>query len=158
MKNKILLLPLAAALLAGGFIATKTHAATDDSATPAARGRIFQRIADKLDLTADQRASIKTILAGEKDTLKPLLTSLHDSRKNLRDAIRAKDASETSVRTASAKVAGVEADMAVERLKLFGKISPILTEEQRQKAAELQARADEFFDGAIARLGSGLDN
>ncbi|MDR3458188.1 MAG: periplasmic heavy metal sensor [Verrucomicrobiae bacterium] len=157
MKNKLLLGSLAAALLAGGFIATKTSAA-DDPQTPAPRGRIFQRIADKLDLTADQRAQIKTILAGEKGKLKPLIAGLHDARKNLRDAIRAQDASEASVRAAAARVAGVEADLAVERLQLFGKISPILTAEQRQKAADLQARADEFMDGAIARLGSGLDN
>jgi Spy/CpxP family protein refolding chaperone len=157
MKNKLLLLPLAAALLAGGFIATKTHAATDDSAPPA-RGRIFQRIAEKLDLNDDQQVKIKSVLADESDTLKPLLTSLHDSRKSLREAIRAKDATEASVRAASAKVAGVEADMAVERMKLFGKISPILTEEQRQQAADLQARADDFVDSAIARLGTGLDN
>jgi len=153
----MLLCSLAAALLAGGFIATKAFAA-DNPEAPAMRGKILQRIADKLDLTADQRAQIKTILLGEKDTLKPLLTSLHDSRKGLREAIRAKDASEASVRAASAKVAGVEADLAVERLKLFGKISPILTDEQRQKAADLQARADDLIDGAIARLGSGSND
>jgi Spy/CpxP family protein refolding chaperone len=157
MKHKMLLCSLAAALLAGGFIATKAFAA-DNPEAPAMRGKILQRIADKLDLTADQRAQIKTILLGEKDTLKPLLTSLHDSRKGLREAIRAKDASEASVRAASAKVAGVEADLAVERLKLFGKISPILTDEQRQKAADLQARADDLIDGAIARLGSGSND
>jgi|SRR5450756_218666 len=157
MRNKMLLCSLVAALLAGGFIATKTTAA-DDSQAPALRGRIFQRLAEKLDLTAGQQAQIKTILLGEKDTLKPLLSSLHDARKNLRTAIRASDASETSVRAASVKVAGVEADFAVERMKLFGKISPILSDEQRQKAVDLQSRADEFMDGAIARLGSGQDN
>jgi Spy/CpxP family protein refolding chaperone len=157
MKHKLLLCSLAAALVAGGFVATKAFAA-DNPEAPAMRGKILQRIADKLDLTADQRAQIKTILMGEKGTLKPLITSLHDSRKGLREAIRAKDASEASVRAASAKVAGVEADLAVERMKLFSKISPILTDEQRQKAADLQAHADEFIDGAIARMGSGLDN
>ena len=153
----MLLCSLAAALFAGGFISTKT-AAADNPEAPAMRGKILQRIADQLDLTADQRAQIKTILLGEKDSLKPLITSLHDARKNLREAIRAKDASEASVRAASAKVAGVEADLAVERLKLFGKISPVLTDEQRQKAADLQARADELIDGAIARLGSGSND
>ena len=157
MKNKILLLYLAAVLAAGGFAVTQALAA-DPSATPALPGRIFQRIADKLDLTADQQAQIKAILAAEKDNLQPLLSAVHDTRKNLREAIRAKDANETSVRAASAKVAAAEADLAVERMKLFGKISPILTDEQRQQAAGLQARADEFVDTAIARLGSGLDN
>jgi Spy/CpxP family protein refolding chaperone len=155
MKHKFLLGSLAALLVAGSLVATKAFAA-DNDATPAS-GRVLQRIADKLDLTADQRSQIKTVFAGEKDTLKPLLANLHDARVDLRAAIRAKDATEASVRAASTKVAGVESDLAVERLKLFGKIAPILTDEQRQKLADMQARTDEFIDAAIARLGSGLD-
>src|ERR1017187_625910 len=113
MKNKILLCTLAAALAAGGFTATKVFAA--DTTAPA-RGKILQRIADKLNLTGDQRTQIKAVLVGEKDTLAPLRAGLHDARKNLRTAIRASDANEASVRAASAKVAGAEADLAVERM------------------------------------------
>jgi Spy/CpxP family protein refolding chaperone len=155
MKNKILLCTLAAALAAGGFTATKVFAA--DTTAPA-RGKILQRIADKLNLTGDQRTQIKAVLVGEKDTLAPLLTTLHDARKNLRTAIRASDANETSVRAASAKVASAEADLAVERMKLYGKIAPILTDAQRQQLADLQQRADDFVDNVIARIGSGLGN
>ena len=155
MKNKILIFTLAAALAAGGFTATKLFAADNAAAAPA-RGRILQRIADKLNLTGDQRTQIKSVLAGEKNTLAPLLGQLHDTRKNLRAAIRAGDANETSVRAASAKVAAAEADLAVERLKLYGKIAPILTDAQRQQLAGLQQRADEFVDNVIARIGSGL--
>jgi len=158
MKHKVLLCTLAAALLAGGFIATRAYAADTNAAPPALRARIFQRIAQKLGLTADQKAQIKTILLGEKDVLQPLIASLHDARVNLRTAIRASDANEASVRAASAKVAVVESDLAVERLKLFGKIAPVLTPEQLQQAADLQARADESVDYAIARLGSRPDN
>ena len=158
MKNKILLGTLAAALVAGGFTATKTLAAEKSGGTPAPmRGKILQRLADRLELTADQRSQIKTILAGEQDNLKPLLTSLHDARTNLRAAIHASDANETSVRAASAKVASAEADLAVERLKISGKIAPILTADQRQKISELEARVDEFASHALARLGEGRD-
>jgi periplasmic protein CpxP/Spy len=155
MKNKILICTLAAALAAGGFVVTKTFAA-EDSATAPARGHFLQRIADKLNLTADQRTQIKAILVADKDTLAPLLSTLHDARKNLRSAIRASDANEASVRAASAKVAAAEADLAVERMKLYGKIAPILTDAQRQQLADLQQRADEFVDNAIASIGSGL--
>jgi Spy/CpxP family protein refolding chaperone len=157
MKTKLFILTLAAALLAGGLITTKTWAAGSADAVPL-RGKILQRIAEKLNLTADQKAQIKTILAGEKDTLKPLLAALHDARKNLRAAIRADGANETSVRAASATVAGAEADLAVERLKLYGKIAPILTAEQRQQISEFEQRADEFVDNAIDRIGDALAN
>lgn len=157
MKNKFLLCALAAALVAGGFVATKSFAA-ENAVTAPAGGRLMQRIAAKLNLTSDQRTQIKAVITAEKDTLAPLLTALHDSRKDLRAAIRASDASEASVRAAAAEVAAAEADLAVERMKLYGKIAPILTDAQRQQLADLQARADEFVDNVIARFGAGLGN
>ena len=141
MKNKILLGSLAAALVAGGFTATKTLAAEKSGAAPAPLlGKFFQRLAARLELTADQRSQIEPILESEREHLKPLLTSLQDARINLRAVIHADGANETSVRAASAKVASAEADLAVERLKISGKIAPILTAEQRQKISELEAR------------------
>ena len=158
MKNKILIGALAAAILAGGFTAVTTYAAGDsDTSTAApARGKILQRIAEKLNLTDDQKSQIKTILTGEKDNLQPLIAAVHQARVGLRTAIRAGDATETSVRAASAKVAGAEADLAVERMKLYGKIAPILSDAQRQQLSDMQQQADEFVDNVIARVGSGL--
>ena len=157
MKNKILICTLAAAVVAGGLAATKIFAADNSSATTA-RGQIFQRIAEKLNLTADQKSQIKTILTGQRDTLQPLLAALHEARENLRTAIRAGDATKASVRAASAKVAAAESDLAVERMKIYGKIAPVLTDEQRQKIAAFEQRADEFVDNVIAQIGSGLGN
>ena len=150
MKNKILISTLAAAVVAGGLIAPQTYAA-DNSVAPPARGQFLQRIAQRLDLTDDQKSQIKTILAGEKDNLQPLLAALHNARKNLRAAIRADDADEASVRAESAKVASAEADMAVERMKLYGKIAPILTDEQRRKIAGFEQRLDRKVGGAVGR-------
>ena len=155
MKNKILIYTMTAALTVCGFIATKSLAADNATSTPARQG-ILQRIADKLNLTSDQRTQIKAILVADKDTLAPLLGAVHDARKNLRTAIRASDANEASVRAASAKVASAEADLAVERMKLYGKIAPILTDVQRQQIADWQQGADDFADNAITRFGSGL--
>jgi protein CpxP len=155
MNTKFLTLIAAGLLVASGLT---PHLLADDSPsnTPP-HGRIFERIAERLNLTPDQRAQIKAILAGDKDTLRSLLDQLHDARANLRTAIRAADASESSVRTASAKVAGVEADLAVERMKLYGRIAPILTDDQRRKISELEQTADEFVEHAIAQVGSGLN-
>ena len=151
--NKILTVTLAAVLNLGGLATTPSLAAETSPPAQPLRQRIFQRIADKLNLTDDQKAQIKTILSGERGTLQPLLSRLHDARKNLRAAIRASDASEAAVRAASAQVADVEADLAVERMKIFGKIAPILTDEQRRKIADLEQNADATADSAIAQLG-----
>jgi len=102
----------AAAIIAGGFI-TSTSLAADNPAAGPLRGQMFKRIAERLDLTADQKAQIKTILAGEKDTLQSLLGQLHDARKDLRESIQAGNAN--------------------------GQIVAILTPEQRAKFEKLKA-------------------
>jgi Spy/CpxP family protein refolding chaperone len=104
----------------------------------------------------EQVAKLKAELTGEKDTLRSLIFALHTARIALREAIQAPDANETSVRAASAKVAVAEADLAVERLKLYSKIGPILTEEQREKVKVFQAKIDDFLDTAINRIGEHL--
>ena len=117
---------------------------------------MLQGLAKKLNLTDDQKTQIKAVLIADKGTLVGLFGQLHEARQNLRAAIHASDANETGVRAASAKVASAEADLAVERMKLYGKIAPILTDDQRAQLAGLQQRADEFVDNVIARIGSGL--
>ena len=156
MKTKTILgLATAAAILVGGLITTRTLAA-DDSALAAhpQRGQFLKRMAEKLKLTSDQKSQIKTIVSGEKDTLKTLIGQLHEARKNLRSAIQAADANEASVRAVSDKVAAVESDLAVERMKLFGKIAPILTDEQRRQISDFTQRADDAVDMAIANIGT----
>ncbi|MEI8289009.1 MAG: Spy/CpxP family protein refolding chaperone [Verrucomicrobiota bacterium] len=157
MKTKFLILALAAAVLAGGLIATKTFAA-DQQASGSMREKIRQRIAEKLGLTDGQKSQIKAVYAGEKDALKPLLTQLHEARVGLRAAIRATDANEAAVRTTSAKVAAAEADLAVERMKLAAKINPILNDEQRRKIGEMEQKVDDFMDKSIAHLGEAAAN
>jgi Spy/CpxP family protein refolding chaperone len=154
MKHTFFLVVLAAALAVGGFAVT--HARAAEKSAPEMRTKIFQRIAQRLELTDEQKSAAKKVLAGEKATWKPLLAALVDARKNLRAAIRAGDANESSVRAASAKVASAEADLAVERMKLFAKLSPILTEEQRAKISEWEARMDGLREAMLARVGEGL--
>ena len=156
--SKWMAIGLVAAVGACGTFAFKARAAERTFGARAARGQFLERAKEKLGLTDDQAAQIKNALLAEKDTLKGLISKLHDARTGLREAIQASNATETTVRAASAKVAAVEADLAVERLKLFGKISPILTEEQRAKIKEFQSRLDDFVDGAIDRLGERLDS
>ena len=145
---------MAAGLLAaGGLITIKANAAEKPALNRGSRGQFLERAKEKLGLTDEQVTKIKAELKGEKGTLTELLSRLHEARANLREVIQATDATETSVRAASAKVAAVEADLAVERLKLYGRISPILTAEQREKVVEFQSRLDEFLDNRINRLG-----
>ena len=155
---KLLTIATAAAIIAGGLTSAPAQDTNSAAGTRPGRGQILQRIAKKLNLTDDQKSQIKAVLGGEKDTLKSLFGQLHDARKNLRAAIHANDANEAAVRAASAKVASVEADWAVERMKLYGKIAAILTDQQRRKIADFEQRFDNVVGGAIARMDERSDN
>jgi len=60
------------------------------------------------------------------------------------------------VRAASARVAEVQADLAVERAKLHGRISPILNAEQLSRLKVFQQKVDEFLDRIIETVGERL--
>jgi Spy/CpxP family protein refolding chaperone len=117
----------------------------------------MDRAAERLGLSPDQTAKIKAELAAEKGTLTPLIQTLHSARMGLRQTIQKSGVTENEVRGASAKVASAEADLAVERAKLYGRISPILTAQQLQRLNEMQQRADDLVDGAITLFGQRLN-
>jgi Spy/CpxP family protein refolding chaperone len=153
---KYLALTAAVALAIGGMFALNSRAAQSASDDGALGGKLRERVKEKLNLSEDQLAKIKTQLKSEKDNITSLLTRLHDAHAQLRTEIHKAGATEASVREIAAKVSAVEADLAVERLKLYGKISPILTADQRAKLAEFEAGIDQFIERVINRIDSKL--
>jgi len=147
---------MAAGLASGGLIVRKSQAVERAAPQHPFRGQLLERAKEKLSLTDEQIEKIKTELKADKDTIKSQLSQLHEARVGLRAAIQASDATEASVRAASVKVASAEANLAVERFKLYGKISPLLTAEQREKVKEFQEKIDDLVDGIINRIGEHL--
>ncbi len=151
---------MAAAVALGGAMLVKAQTtdtnqvSSADTSRPG--GRLMGRLRGQLGLSHEQTATIRASLAADKDNLTQLLSSLHEARMNLRETIRKPGATENEIRGASARVASVEADFAVERAKLYGKISAVLTPEQIAKLDELQQRADDSVDGAIVGFGRRL--
>jgi len=155
--SKWSVIAVAAAVFASGALFTiKARAAEKPAFQRAFRGQFLQRAREKLGLSDEQVAKIRSELKTEKETLTGLLSQVHEARVGLREAIQAADANETTVRAASAKVAAAEADLAVERLKLYGRISPILTAQQRDQIMEFQVKLDDFVDNVISHLGDRL--
>jgi len=146
---KWLVIAMAAAVAAGGVMMVQAQNTGAKARGPGpGRGGLLARMANRQNLTADQRAKIKTALAGERETLSGLLTSLQQARAGLRKAIQTPDVSENEVRGAAAKVAAVEADLAVERAKIYGRIRPMLTAAQPDRMGGAQQRVDELADDA----------
>jgi Spy/CpxP family protein refolding chaperone len=152
---KWMAITMAAAVAVGGMTMVKARA-SETRLARAGQGRFLARATEKLGLSDEQVGKIKAELRGDKEKLKGLLGALHDARVNLRETIQNPGSSEADIRAASAKVAAVEADFAVERAALYGKISPILTADQLAKVNEFQQRVDDFLDGAIMNFGKRL--
>ena len=145
-----------AALAIGCLFALNGRAAQSASADGPIGSKLRERVKEKLNLTDDQLAQIKQQLKSEKGNITGLLTRMHDAHTGLRTEIQKPNASETSVREAAAKLSAVESDLAVERLKLHGKISPILTADQRAKLVQMEAGIDQFVERAIDRVDTKL--
>ena len=154
--TKWLALTMAAAIIVGGITVSRIQAA--QSGGPFARqgAALRSRLIERLGLTEKQVAKIKAELRAEKDALTSLLKRLHDAHGQLRSTIQQDGVTEEAVRAAASKVATVQADIAVERAKLHGKISPILTADQLVQMNEFQQKVDAFLDRAIETIGERL--
>lgn len=158
MKNSkwlVITLAVAAVVAAGGVTLVRARA-QDAGAGGFGRGRILAQVKAKLGLSNDQVGQIKGQLSADRGQLTGLLTAWHEARVSLRETIQKPGASEAEIRAAAARVAAVEADLAVERARLYGKISPILTADQLARVGEFQQRVDDLVDGAIMVLGKRL--
>jgi protein CpxP len=110
-------------------------------------------MAKELQLTTQQKQQIKEIFARNRPQNEPLMKQMHTERQALRTLIQANAIDEAAIRAQSAKVAAVEADLAVQRAKVAREIRAILTPEQIAKEKELQAQRDKKMEERAARRG-----
>ncbi len=141
---------IVAALTVGGFFAFLAHADTTNE-VGAANGRFGRRLA-QLGLTDQQRVQVKAILRGYQPTVGPLVKEVVTERRALRDTIRAQTIDETAIRAEAAKVASLEADLAVQRAHVAHDIRAVLAPEQIQKLKNMQMDEDARFDGFLQHI------
>jgi Spy/CpxP family protein refolding chaperone len=140
---------IVAALTVGGFFAFLAHADTNEVGI--ANGRFVRRLA-QLGVTDQQRAQVKSILRSYQPTVGPLVKEVVTERRALRDTIRAQTIDETAIRAGAAKVASLEADLAVQRAHVVHDIRAVLTPGQIQKLKALQMDVDARFDGLLQHI------
>ena len=136
---------LAAATLLG---TTLVFAAGEGGPVAGIRERIKQRLIH-VGVTAEQRDQVREVLKSFMPEVAPLVKQSIQERKALRDAIRATPVNEAAIRAQSAKVAAIDAELAVKRAQIIEKVRPILTPEQ---LGELGRMEDEFH----AKINDGL--
>jgi periplasmic protein CpxP/Spy len=96
-----------------------------------------------LDLTDAQKDQVKSIMQSHADERKALGDRARTAHQALQAAITADSVDEALIRQRSADVAAVDADIAVAEARVHAEIWQILTPEQKTKAKEFQAKAQE---------------
>lgn len=146
-----------AALVAATSSAPLTaHAFMGDDGAPQA-GRHFKKMAAELGLSDQQKQEIKDVFKKDRPRIQPLMKQHLAERRALRSLVQADVIDEAAIRAQSAKVAAVEADLAVQRAKAGQEIRKLLTPEQVQKFKEIQAKRDRKLDEFSSQTGKRLD-
>lgn len=107
----------------------------------------FAMLAEKLDLTEAQRTKMREVFQKNMPLAKPYFEKLMKERRELRTLIQSGSADEAAIRAQAAKVAGVEADLAVQRAQMAKECRAILTPKQIEKLNALQKEREGKFDG-----------
>jgi protein CpxP len=85
--------------------------------------------------------------------MKPIFTKLINEKRALRNLIQSGTANEAAIRAQAAKVAGVEADVAVQHAQMAKQFRAILTPEQIEKFKAAQKEHDSKFDKIREHMG-----
>ena len=110
-------------------------------------GQAILHILGKLDLTDEQKESVKKITEEAKEKNKTAAEAVIEARKALREAVEKGD--EEAVRKAATELGKALGDQAVLKVQTMASIKKVLTPEQLQKLEELKAKMKERAEEAL---------
>ena len=123
--------------------------------------KMFNRVADRLDLSDSQRDQVKGILRTHKDAIVAQIQATQKARQGLHQAISANPIDENGIRAAAAKLGQVEGDGAVLHAQIRAEILPVLNDDQKQNLESFNKtmkgpgdRLANSFNEFIAKPGS----
>lgn len=117
------------------------------------RGDHFKKMAKELGLTEQQKTQAKALKESQMAGNKELFGTLRTEKRQLHALIHSGSADEAAVRAQAAKVASVEAELAVKRAQGAKQFLALLTPEQVTKYRELQAKREAGREGRMGRFG-----
>jgi len=122
------------------------------------RGQIgrFMVLRSQLDLSADQKQQIATILQAHKAEILKVVQPISQKRQALREAVIAATPDEAAIRAAADDLGHAIGDGAVLASKLKQQISPILTDQQRQELSDFRAQSDHAVDDFFAKMAASV--
>ncbi|MEK7270336.1 MAG: Spy/CpxP family protein refolding chaperone [Planctomycetota bacterium] len=116
--------------------------------------RLWQ-LKDELDVTDEQKASLRKTLVTYKDEFVAAVKGIHAARKKLSAAVRAETTDEAAIRAAAADVGKSIGDMAVLAAKARKDVLAIMTPEQRRSIEAAREAVEGILDRSIGSMGAG---
>jgi periplasmic protein CpxP/Spy len=95
-------------------------------------------LAVALELTDAQQAQIRSIMEGQRDTMRQLGERMRTAHQGVEAAVRAPEVNEAAIRSSVAALSQVQADAAVARAQVRQEVFALFTPEQRVKAEQLE--------------------
>ena len=104
------------------------------------RGFDIDRMAEKLNLSDEQRTSMQAIIDESKPEITALREKMRETRKQLKQLAHTNPYNEAEVRKLADAQGDLKAEMIVLRMQQRSKISNVLTEEQRTQMKEMREK------------------
>ena len=117
----------------------------------------FAEMAKKLALSDQQKTQMNEIFKKNQPQVKPIFTKFIAEKREMRTLVQSGSADEAAIRAQAAKVAGVEADLAVQRAQTAKQFRAILTPQQVEKFKAIQKEKDARFDKTRGHMREGFD-
>ena len=109
-----------------------------------------------LNISDAQRAAARTTLKAHAPTMMPLVRKLVTERRALHDLVRADQPDEAAIRAQSARVASIQAELAVQFSRLAVDLRKIATPEQLAKVREFEKTIRERVDRGLDKASEWL--
>jgi periplasmic protein CpxP/Spy len=113
--------------------------------------RGFMRMAEKLNLSDEQKTQVKTILEDSKTRVKPLMESLRENHKQTENLGTDGNFNEAQVNQIATTQAETSKQLFIEKEKTKAQIFAVLTPEQRVEAAKMKEQMKERFKGRFEK-------
>lgn len=156
--KKIIFAIIAVSILSLGAIFTiaqkgETNKGSFDKGRGGKRGFGFGRMAEKLNLSDEQKAQIKQITEAEKTKVEPIFAALKENHQKLEALTADGSFDEAKVQALATEQGNLSAQLIVEKERTKSQIFQILTPEQREQAKQFKEQMKDKFKGKFRNRG-----
>ncbi|MDP2991341.1 MAG: Spy/CpxP family protein refolding chaperone [Kiritimatiellota bacterium] len=158
--NRGLICAMAIGMLAVGVACTASGATNANAQRPhegKGFGGRFMAELEQLNLTADQRQQIESIVKLNQESMKAAMTKAKETREALTHQTQVGPFDEQSVRAACKKAAAAGEEAAVLRAKIAGQIRAVLTSDQQAALDKIRADARSTMHKRFAKERGTID-